>query len=104
MTRPTTTPVLIVGAGPAGLVTALVLARRRRSIVLERHRASIYPRATAVSLRSWSLAAPGVEPEIAFSLGPARRWACRRCSVPGRGEQPLIPHPRPGGGRRPTGR
>ncbi len=44
-------PVLIVGAGPAGLVTAIGLARHGvRSLVIERHPStSIFPRATGVS-------------------------------------------------------
>jgi putative polyketide hydroxylase len=68
----TRTPVLIIGAGPAGLVTALGLARHGvRSLIVERHAGtSIYPRATAISLRSMEiLRALGVEEEIrAFSL------------------------------------
>ena len=50
-------PVLIVGAGPSGLVTAISLARQGvRSMVIERHPStSIFPRATGVSLRSMEL-------------------------------------------------
>jgi 2-polyprenyl-6-methoxyphenol hydroxylase-like FAD-dependent oxidoreductase len=50
-------PVLIVGAGPSGLVTAISLARQGvRSTVIERHPStSIFPRATGVSLRSMEL-------------------------------------------------
>jgi putative polyketide hydroxylase len=66
------TPVLIVGAGPAGLVTALGLAQHGvRSMIVERHpTTSIYPRATGISLRSMEiLRALGVEDAIrAFSL------------------------------------
>ena len=60
-TRPTTArldvPVLVVGAGPAGLVTAIGLARHGvRSLVIERHAStSIFPRATGVSLRSMEI-------------------------------------------------
>jgi putative polyketide hydroxylase len=57
------TPVLIVGAGPAGLTTAITLARQGvASLLVERRRTlSGMPRATAVStrtmelLRSWGL-------------------------------------------------
>ena len=70
--KKSTTPVLIVGAGPAGLVTALGLARHGvRSILVERHPGtSIYPRATAVSLRSMEIfRGYGLDHEIrAFSL------------------------------------
>jgi 2-polyprenyl-6-methoxyphenol hydroxylase-like FAD-dependent oxidoreductase len=57
MTATTTTPVLIVGAGPAGLVTAIGLAHQGvRSLVIERHPStSIFPRATGVSLRSMEI-------------------------------------------------
>ena len=50
-------PVLIIGAGPAGLVTAIGLARQGvRSLVVERHPStSIFPRATGVSTRSMEI-------------------------------------------------
>jgi 2-polyprenyl-6-methoxyphenol hydroxylase-like FAD-dependent oxidoreductase len=50
-------PVLIVGAGPAGLVTGIGLARHGvRSTVIERHPStSIFPRATGVSTRSMEI-------------------------------------------------
>jgi 2-polyprenyl-6-methoxyphenol hydroxylase-like FAD-dependent oxidoreductase len=53
----TNVPVLIVGAGPAGLVTAIGLARHGvRSLVIERHAStSIFPRATGVSVRSMEI-------------------------------------------------
>lgn len=53
----TNVPVLVVGAGPAGLVTAIGLARHGvRSLVIERHPStSIFPRATGVSVRSMEI-------------------------------------------------
>ena len=50
-------PVLIVGAGPAGLVTGIGLARNGvRSMLIERHPStSIFPRATGVSTRSMEI-------------------------------------------------
>src|SRR4029079_14989464 len=50
-------PVLIVGAGPAGLVTGIGLARHGvRSILIERHpTTSIFPRATGVSTRTMEI-------------------------------------------------
>jgi 2-polyprenyl-6-methoxyphenol hydroxylase-like FAD-dependent oxidoreductase len=56
-TGPTRIPVLIVGAGPAGLVTGIGLARDGvRSILIERHSStSIFPRATGVSTRSMEI-------------------------------------------------
>jgi putative polyketide hydroxylase len=56
-TDPTTPAVLVVGAGPAGLVTAIELARQGvRPLVVERHPStSIFPRATGVSTRSMEI-------------------------------------------------
>lgn len=50
-------PVLIVGAGPAGLCTSIVLSRMGvRSILVEKHSGtSIYPKATGISLRTMEL-------------------------------------------------
>jgi len=50
-------PVLIAGAGPAGLVTSIVLSRLGiRSLVVERHPStSIHPKATAISTRTMEL-------------------------------------------------
>ena len=55
--QPSTTPVLIVGAGLAGLVTALELARQgvRPLAIQRRSSTSIFPRATGVSTRSMEI-------------------------------------------------
>ncbi|MEX1169588.1 MAG: FAD-dependent monooxygenase [Chloroflexota bacterium] len=55
--HPINVPVLIIGAGPAGLVSAIGLARHGvRSLVIDRHPStSIFPRATGVSLRSMEI-------------------------------------------------
>ena len=54
---PICVPVLIVGAGPAGLVTGIGLARHGvQSMLIERHAStSIFPRATGVSTRSMEI-------------------------------------------------
>jgi 2-polyprenyl-6-methoxyphenol hydroxylase-like FAD-dependent oxidoreductase len=60
-------PVVIVGAGPAGLSAAIALARRgiESLIVDQRHKRSSLPRATTISTRSMELIrAWGVEQEI----------------------------------------
>jgi putative polyketide hydroxylase len=62
-TARTTTPVLIVGAGPAGLVAAITLARQSVPVTLIERRTgtSPFPRATGIStrtmelIRSWGL-------------------------------------------------
>ncbi|HEU5204501.1 MAG TPA: FAD-dependent monooxygenase [Candidatus Limnocylindrales bacterium] len=65
----TNVPVLIVGAGPAGLATAIGLARHGvRSMLVERHPGtSIFPKASGIStrtmeiVRSWGLEAAARE-------------------------------------------
>ena len=73
------TPVLIVGAGPAGLVTALGLARRGiRSTIVERHPGtSVFPRASGVSVRTMEiLREAGLEADVrAFSAEVEPRMA-----------------------------
>src|SRR4030095_1274276 len=67
-------PILIVGAGPAGLSSSILLSRfGLRSLVVERHAStSIHPKATAISTRTMELfRAWGIEPkirELAMSL------------------------------------
>src|SRR5690242_16991999 len=54
---PIQVPVLIVGAGPTGLCTSILLSRFGiPSLLVERHAStSIYPRATGISTRSMEL-------------------------------------------------
>ena len=62
-----TPAVLIVGAGPAGLVTAIGMARHGvRPLVIERHPStSAFPRATGVSTRSMEILRTfGIEEEV----------------------------------------
>jgi 2-polyprenyl-6-methoxyphenol hydroxylase-like FAD-dependent oxidoreductase len=53
----TNTPVLVVGAGPAGLATAIGLARNGvRSMLIERHPGtSIFPKASGISTRTMEI-------------------------------------------------
>jgi putative polyketide hydroxylase len=67
MMRTQTTPVLVVGAGPAGLVASIMLARYGVPVLLVERRAdsSALPRATAISLRTMELLrAWGLEPAV----------------------------------------
>ncbi len=100
MTRRTSTPVLIVGAGPAGLVTALILARQGvRSTLVERHPGtSIYPRASASARARWrsSAASASRTRSVAFSLDaiPMMRMSpvAGLAGAPGRAAR--LPHRR----------
>jgi putative polyketide hydroxylase len=100
------TPVLIVGAGPAGLTTAIALARHGvESVLVERRPAlSGLPRAVSVStrtmelLRSWGLEqqirAGGVEVDWRQWIGPtlAAAGEARPTSFP-TGEQAMVLSP-----------
>lgn len=50
-------PVLVAGAGPAGLVTAITLARLGVQVLVVERRAELspFPRATGISTRSMEL-------------------------------------------------
>jgi len=91
----TQVPVVIVGAGPAGLVTAVTLARNGiRSLLVERNPGlSPLPRATAVStrtmelLRSW-----GLEDEVRdgqLQLAAVGGWATETLASPNGTLMPL---------------
>ena len=60
-------PILIVGAGPAGLCSSILLSRMGfRSLVVERHAStSAHPKATGISTRTMELFRSwGIEPRI----------------------------------------
>ncbi len=88
LTRAEEVPVLIVGAGPAGLTAAAELAGRGiEPLLVERRRApSDHPRATAIStwsmelLRSWGLEQDVRAEEIDVEL---RGWVCETLSSEG---------------------
>ena len=80
--EPREVPVLVVGAGPAGLTTAIGLARHGvSSIIVERHPGtSIFPKASGIStrtmeiFRSWGLEEairePGQDVQPLMSIRP----------------------------------
>jgi 2-polyprenyl-6-methoxyphenol hydroxylase-like FAD-dependent oxidoreductase len=87
-------PVIVVGAGPAGLVTAIGLARQGvQSLVIERHPStSIFPRATGVSVRSMEILRSFGIDEAVRAAGPqviARGATVRRLDDPSPVESPL---------------
>jgi putative polyketide hydroxylase len=93
-------PVLIAGAGPAGLVTAIALARHGvPCLVVDRRRApSPWPRATAIStatmelLRSW-----GLEDAVRARAVDAawRFWQCETLASAAAGEGLRVGLPTP---------
>jgi putative polyketide hydroxylase len=106
MSKSNTIPVLVVGAGPAGLVTAITLARHGvECLLVERRReASSHPRATTVStrtmelLRSWDLEEPilagGVDVDwlmwMGETLAKARDGTTIEVGLPTRAQAALI--------------
>src|SRR5690349_13383708 len=80
-------PVLVAGAGTAGLVTAITLARLGvRVLVVERRSGlSPFPRATGVSTRTMELIRSwGLEPLVRAGGVAARpqSWLCRNLADP----------------------
>ena len=76
-------PVLIVGAGPAGLATAIELARHgvESLLVEQRRRSPSLPRATAVSIRSMELMRSwGIEEEVRAGAIDAE-WVLLQCET-----------------------
>jgi len=68
-------PILIVGAGPAGLCGSILLSRLGiRSLVVERHAStSIHPKATGISTRTMELFRSwGIEPRVREAAMSAR--------------------------------
>lgn len=77
-------PVLIVGAGPAGLTTAVTLARRGVETLLVERRPDLsgLPRATAVSVRTMELLRSwGLEEEVRAG-GIEVEWQEWLCETP----------------------
>jgi putative polyketide hydroxylase len=90
MTRSWDVPVLVAGAGPAGLAAAVEVARRGVGclVVERRPQPSTHPRATVVSTRSMELLrAMGLEERIADGGVEVewRMWACETLSRAGDG-------------------
>ena len=88
-------PVVIVGAGPAGLVAAVALARQGiASLLVERNRGlSPLPRATAVSVRTMELLRSfGLEDEVRagqLEIAAVGAWAAETLAAPGGALLPL---------------
>jgi putative polyketide hydroxylase len=85
---PTPPPVVVVGAGPAGLVAAVTLARNGvRSLLVERNPGlSPLPRATAVSTRTMELLRSfGLEDKVRagqLQVGSTAGWATETLASP----------------------
>jgi putative polyketide hydroxylase len=82
-----TAPVLIVGAGPAGLVAAITLARHGIASLLVEKRAGLspFPRATAISTRTMELIRSwGLEDRVRAGEIDARPdgWVCTTLASP----------------------
>jgi putative polyketide hydroxylase len=91
-------PVLIAGAGPAGLTAAIALAREGvESLVVERRREpSPLPRATTVSTRSMELLRSwGLEDEMRAGGADAEwwMWTCRTLAQASAGYGMYAGHP-----------
>ena len=91
MSGPRATPVLIVGAGPAGLSAALTLAQHGVECLLVERRPELssLPRATVISTRSMEiLRGLGLEQEIRAGETEVewRQWFCETLVAAGAGE------------------
>lgn len=95
---PSSVPVLIVGAGPAGLSAAITLARQGvETLVVERRaELSSLPRATVITLRSMELVRSwGLEEQVRAG-GPDvewKQWNGRTLAEPGTVKHVGIPTP-----------
>jgi putative polyketide hydroxylase len=112
MTRPTDVPVLVVGAGPAGLATSVALGRYGvECLLVERRLApSSHPRATVLStrtmelLRSWGLEervrSGGIEVDwlmwLCETLARAKDGSAVEVGLPTRAQAALISPTTPG--------
>jgi putative polyketide hydroxylase len=91
-------PVLVVGAGPAGLTTAIMLARHGvKSLVVERHPGtSTFPKATGVNTRTMELVRGwGLEDQVRAGSIDAKRFAWMSESLASeKGEEIPVGSPR----------